>query len=63
MRATFRWKADGLDATGLTHRIASSELSIGGLLKHLARVEDEASSVRLDGSPRDPYWEGQDRAI
>lgn len=59
MRATFRWKADGLDATGLTHRIGSSELSIGGLLKHLARVEDGASSVRLDGSPRDPYWEGQ----
>lgn len=59
MRATLRWKADGLDAAGLTYRIASSELSVGGLLKHLARVEDGASSVRLDGSARDPFWEGQ----
>lgn len=59
MRATFRWKADGLDAAGLAHRIDSSALSIGGLLKHLARVEDEASSVRLDGSARDPVWDGQ----
>lgn len=56
MRATFRWKADGLDAAGLAHRIASSELSIGGLLMHLALVEDEVVTVRLDGSPRDPFW-------
>ena len=59
MRATFRWKADGLDAAGLAYRFPSSELSIGGLLKHLARVEDGASSVRLDGSSRDAYWDGQ----
>lgn len=59
MRATFRWKTDGLEAGGLSHRIESSELSLGGLLKHLARVEDEASTVRLDGSAADPYWESQ----
>jgi len=50
MRATFRWKADGLDAAALAYRMESSELSIGGLLKHLARVEDEVATVRLDGS-------------
>ena len=33
-----------------------TESSVDG--KHLARVEDGASSVRLDGSPRDPFWEG-----
>ena len=59
MRATFRWKADGLDDAGLQQRIPSSDLTMGGLLNHLARVEDEASSVRLDGSPRDAYWEGR----
>ncbi|MEO1060336.1 MAG: DUF664 domain-containing protein [Actinomycetota bacterium] len=58
MRATFRWKADGLDANGMAARLPSSQLSVGGLLKHLARVEDEASSVRLDGSPRDARWDG-----
>lgn len=59
LRMTFRWKADDLDADGLNHRLPSSDLTIGGLLKHLARVEDGASTVRLDGSPRGEYWEGQ----
>ena len=40
LRATFRWKADGLDAVGLSATIGASSLTIGGLLKHLAFVED-----------------------
>ncbi|GAA1148203.1 DinB family protein [Ornithinicoccus hortensis] len=61
-RATFRWKADGLDRAGLSARIGASDLTIGGLLKHLAFVEDHVSTVRLDGShplgPWDPAnWE------
>lgn len=40
-RATFRWKADGLDDEGLRFKFPSSELTIGGLLKHLALVEDD----------------------
>lgn len=40
-RATFRWKADGLDAEALRFTLASSDLTIGGLLKHLALVEDD----------------------
>jgi hypothetical protein len=36
LRATFRWKAGGLDAVGLSTRIPSSDLTLGGLLKHLA---------------------------
>lgn len=59
LRMTFRWKADDLDAAGLKHRLPTSDLTIGGLLKHLARVEDGASTVRLDGSPIGEYWEGQ----
>ena len=39
MRATFRWKADGLDAAGLSTRIGASTLTLGGLLRHLAGVE------------------------
>ena len=41
LRTTFRWKADGLDAAGLRTRIGASSLTLGGLLKHLARAEDE----------------------
>lgn len=65
LRATFRWKADGLDAAGLAHRIPSSELSLGGLLKHLAVIEDHYFSERLTGGPMaGPWasfgWEGDD---
>ena len=50
-RATFRWKADGLDAAGLNTRIGASTLTLGGLLKHLAVVEDEKFTVWLSGAP------------
>ena len=40
LRTTFRWKADDLDAAGLQTRIGASTLTLGGLLKHLAFVED-----------------------
>ena len=55
-RATFRWKADDLDADGLAFRIGVSSLSIGGLLHHLAFVEDLYSTLRLDGSTPDDRW-------
>jgi uncharacterized damage-inducible protein DinB len=54
LRATFRWKADGLDSAGLTTRIGASALTIGGLLKHLALVEDHTFSMRLAGEPMPP---------
>lgn len=56
LRTTFRWKADGLDDDALRARIASSSLTIGGLLKHLALVEDHVSTTRLDGSPIGEPW-------
>jgi len=56
LRATFRWKADGLDGNGLGTSIASSTLSLGGLLKHLAAVEDFYSTVRLSGAAMDDTW-------
>lgn len=55
-RATFRWKADGLDAAGLNARIGVSALTIGGLLKHLAVVEDEKFTVWLAGAPLGEPW-------
>jgi len=38
-RWTFRWKAAGLDSSGLNATIGRSTLTLGGLLKHLASVE------------------------
>jgi hypothetical protein len=60
LRTTFRWKADDLDDAGLRAHTADSSLTLGGLLKHLALVEDHKSTVRLDGSPPGEPWEGVD---
>ncbi|MEA3054740.1 MAG: hypothetical protein QOD30_172 [Actinomycetota bacterium] len=57
LRTTFRWKADDLDDDALRVRIASSSLTLGGLLKHLALVEDHSSTSRLDGTPIGEPWE------
>jgi hypothetical protein len=56
-RATFAWKAGGLDAIGLRATTAASTLTLGGLLAHLARVEDFYFSVRLLGRDHRPPFE------
>jgi uncharacterized protein DUF664 len=60
LRATFRWKADGLDAAGLRTRIGASSLTLGGLLEHLAAVEDDVSLARLSGQPLGAPWDSAD---
>jgi hypothetical protein len=60
LRWTFRWKADDLDATGLQASVGASSLTLGGLLKHLALIEDHYSTSKLTGaSPGEP-WESAD---
>jgi hypothetical protein len=56
LRVTFRWKTAGLDAEGLNTRIPSSSMTLGGLLKHLACVEDVTFTVKLAGvAPGEPW--------
>src|SRR3712207_1003457 len=57
LRTTFRWKAADLDAAGLQVRIGASALTLGGLLKHLALVEDDVSTQRLSGARIGEPWE------
>ncbi|BCB89054.1 mycothiol transferase [Phytohabitans suffuscus] len=57
LRATFRWKVDGLDAAGLGARLGVSTLTLGGLLKHLARVEDQSFGRELSGAPFSAPWD------
>jgi hypothetical protein len=57
LRATFRWKVDGLDATGLDTRVGATTMTLGGLLKHLAVQEDYSSAVKLDGEEMPPVWD------
>jgi hypothetical protein len=56
LRATFRWKADGLDAPGLNAQVGTSMLTLGGLLKHLAIVEDYVFTTKLTGKPLGAPW-------
>ena len=56
LRATFRYKADGLEAAGLSRRIGASTLTLGGLLKHLALVEDHTFGEKLTGAPLGHPW-------
>jgi hypothetical protein len=60
LRTTFRWKADGLDAAGLGTRIGASTLTLGRLLKHLARAEAQLFGPKLDGSPIGEPWDAVD---
>jgi hypothetical protein len=57
LRTTFQWKADDLDAAGLQTRIGASVLTLGGLLKHLAFVEDYIFTTKLTGQPVGPPWD------
>jgi hypothetical protein len=57
LRATFRWKADDLDQAGLQARVGASSMTIGGLLKHLAFVEDYTFTVKLRGAPPGAPWD------
>ncbi len=60
LRATFRWKTDGLDADGLARTVGASTLTLGGLLKHLALVEDFHHRTKLAGDPLGPEWSDHD---
>ena len=60
LRWTFRWKADDLDTAGLNTRVGASELTLGGLLKHLALQEDYASATKLSGTSPGAPWDQAD---
>ncbi len=59
-RATLVWKASGLTQAQLNHTIPSSELTIGGLVKHMALVEDSWFTERHAGLAEPEPWAGVD---
>ena len=61
-RATLEWKTRGLDAAGLRRTIASSTMTLAGLLKHMAYVEDHWFSGMLHDLPRMAPWSDVDWA-
>lgn len=59
-RSVFAWKCGGVDASGLRATLGPSALTLGGLLKHLALVEDHTFSVELFGRDLPPPWNAID---
>src|SRR2546423_7652790 len=60
LRTTFRWKADDLDAAGFRTRVGASSLTLGGLLKHLARAQQPMFGPKLSGAPIGPPRDAAD---
>lgn len=50
-RRTFAWKCAGVDADGMMLRLGPSTVTMGGLLKHLAWVEELYFQQHLAGRP------------
>lgn len=59
-RATLAWKCEGLDAAGLKATVGPSAMTLGGLLKHLAYVEDAWFSRWLHGRDPETPWDAVD---
>lgn len=59
-RATLEWKTSELDAAGLRATLGPSTMTLGGVLKHMAWVEDTWFSVRLLGNPPADFWADAD---
>jgi hypothetical protein len=55
-RATFAWKCGDLDVAGLRATFGASPVTLGGLLKHLAFMEDINFSRDLAGRDLPPPW-------
>lgn len=59
-RDTLRMKTEGLDQAQLSMALAPSTMTLGGLLKHLALVEDSWFSVVLRGNADAAHWQEVD---
>ncbi len=61
-RATLLWKCQGVDSEGLRLTVAASSMTLGGILKHMAFVEDHWFGRFLHGHEHGPPWDTVDWA-
>lgn len=59
-RATLEWKTRGLDAAGLSARVGVSTMTLGGMLKHMALVEQMWFARSLHQLGYTPPWDTVD---
>ncbi|MFM8777798.1 MAG: DinB family protein, partial [Acidimicrobiaceae bacterium] len=56
LRATLEWKCRDLSSTGLQKKIAASSMTLGGILKHMAYVENHWLTDWLMGRDKLSPW-------
>ena len=56
-RATLEWKCRNLSATDLQKKTAASSMTLGGILKHMAYVENHWFSDWLMGRDKLSPWQ------
>jgi uncharacterized damage-inducible protein DinB len=59
-RATLAWKCGGLDRAGMRATVGASTITLGGLLNHLALVEEHTFFVKFLGEELGPPWDAAD---
>ncbi|MFC4061715.1 DinB family protein [Planomonospora corallina] len=59
-RATLEWKCAGVDAAGMRATVGASSMTLGGLLKHMAYVEEHWFSRSLHGLDWRAPWDTVD---
>lgn len=59
-RRYLAWKCGNLDPAGMRAALGPSAVTLGGLVKHLALVEDDVFSVKLHGREPRPPWNAID---
>ena len=55
-RRTFGWKTGGLDTDAMTRTLGPSTMTLGGLVKHLALIEDHYFTHQLLGRDYPAVW-------
>ena len=60
LRATFTWKTNGLNAEQLGQRVGKSTMTLGGMMKHLAYVEENWFGRYLFDEPFGEPWASVD---
>ena len=60
MRALIAWKCGGLDAAGMSATLGASTMTLAGLLKHLALVEDSHFAKLLFNQQPGAPWDAVD---
>src|SRR4028119_432534 len=59
-RSYMAWKCGGLDPAGMQAKVGASAITLGGLVKHMALVEEHSFAGKFLGLELGPPWAAVD---